>query len=63
MSDKLYESSLESKNLQIESTDRNNYPFRLLITLQKLGVTTALDFFLSEEEATKISKILRKRGD
>ena len=34
--------------------------FRLVLTLQKLGVTTKLDFFLDPEEALELSGHLRK---
>ena len=61
MSD-LYQTSRESKTLDIEDTDRDGLPFRILITLRKLGVVTALDYFVSPEEAEGIIKALSKSG-
>ena len=58
----LYRTSNESKTLEIEETTRDGFPFRILITLRKLGVVTALDYFVSSEEAEGISKALSKPG-
>ena len=58
----LYRTSKESKTLEIEETTRDGFPFRILITLRKLGVVTALDYFVSSEEAEGISKALSKPG-
>ena len=54
----LHSTSRDTKTIEIESTSREDTPFRLVITLKKLGVITMLDYFLSEEEATQISAIL-----
>ena len=54
----LYQASRESKTLDIEDTSRDGLPFRILITLRKLGVVTALDYFVSPEEAEAIVKAL-----
>lgn len=58
----LYQTSRESKTLEIEDTDRDGQPFRILITLRKLGVVTALDYFLSNQEAEEIRKALARSG-
>jgi hypothetical protein len=55
----LYQTSRESKTLDIEDTTRDGLPFRILITLKKLGVVTALDYFVSPEEANGIIEALR----
>ena len=54
----LHSTSRNTKTIEIESTSREDTPFRLVLTLKKLGVITMLDYFLSEEEATHISAIL-----
>ena len=56
----LYQTSNESKTLEIEDTDREGSPFRLVITLRKLGVITMLDYFISPEEAEGMADTLRK---
>ena len=38
----LYQSSNESKTIEIEDTIREGFPFRMVITLRKLGVVTIL---------------------
>lgn len=58
----LYQTSRESKTLEIEDTTREGSPFRLVITLQKLGMVTKLDYFISPEEAEGITKALSKTG-
>ena len=58
----LYQTSNESKVLEIEDTTREGFPFRLVITLRKLGVVTMLDYFISPEEAEEITKALSKTG-
>ena len=58
----MYRTSRESKTLDIEDTTRDGLPFRILITLSKLGVVTALDYFVSPEEAEGIIKALGKSG-
>ena len=35
----LFTTSNESKTLEIDYTDRPEHPFRLVVTLRKLGVT------------------------
>ena len=59
---KLYQTSKESKSLEIEDTTREGSPFRLVITLRKLGMITMLDYFISPEEAEGIIKALSKAG-
>ena len=59
----LYQTSKESKTLEIEDTDREGFPFRLVITLRKLGVITMLDYFISPEEAEGIANTLSKVAD
>ncbi len=54
----LHSTSRDTKTIEIESTLREDTPFRLVLTLKKLGVITMLDYFLSEEEAIQISAIL-----
>lgn len=54
----LYQTSRDSKVLEIEDTDREGYPYRLVITLRKLGVVTMLDYFISQEEAEAIGATL-----
>ena len=56
----LYQTSNESKTLEIEDTNREGTPFRLVITLRKLGVITMLDYFISPEEAEGMANTLRK---
>ena len=54
----LYQTSKESKTLEIEDTAREGFPFRLVVTLRKLGMITMLDYFISPEEAEGIAKAL-----
>ena len=56
----LYQTTNESKTLEIEDTTRDGLPFRLVITLRKLGVVTMLDYFISREEAQEIARVLTK---
>ena len=56
----LYQTSKDSKILEIEDTTREGFPFRLVITLRKLGVVTMLDYFISPEEAEGIVNTLGK---
>ena len=56
----LYQTSKESKTLEIEDTAREGFPFRLVITLRKLGVVTMLDYFISPEEAEGMVNTLGK---
>lgn len=58
----LYQTSKESKTLEIEDTAREGAPFRLVITLRKLGMITMLDYFISPAEAEGIAKALSKTG-
>ena len=44
------------KLLELEKEDDGR--FRLVVTLQKLGVVTKLDFFLDQDEARALSKAL-----
>ena len=59
----LYQTSRDSKVLEIEDTDREGYPFRLVVTLRKLGVVTMLDYFISAEEAAGITGVLALTPD
>ena len=56
----LYTTSNESKTLEIEDTDREGYPFRMVVTLKKLNMVTMLDYFLTDEEAKEIVGTLVK---
>lgn len=58
----LYRASSGSKTLEIEDTTREGFPFRLVITLQKLGMVTMLDYFITPEEAAEITGVLKKAG-
>ena len=58
----LYQTSRNTKLLEIENTPRDGFPFRILITLKKLGVVTALDYFITPEEAQGIIKALSGSG-
>ena len=58
----LHSTSRDTKTIEIESTSREDTPFRLVLTLKKLGVITMLDYFLSEEEANQISVILTTKA-
>jgi len=58
----IYQTSRESKTLEIEETTREGFPFRLVITLRKLGVVTMLDYFITPEEAEEITRALSKTG-
>ena len=48
------------KVLELEYSEDGH--FRMVLTLQKLGVTTKLDFFLDGKEASELSLLLRQ-GD
>ena len=50
--------SREPKVLDLEKTDDGR--FRLVITLRKLGVVTSLEYFLDQDEAQRLSKVLNK---
>ena len=58
----LYRTSRETKTLEIEDTTRDGLPFRMVLTLRKLGVVTMLDYFVSPEEAEGIIKALSNSG-
>ncbi len=57
-----YQTSRDSKTLEIEEFTREGLPFRLVITLRKLGVVTMLDYLISPEEAEEITSALSKTG-
>ncbi len=57
----LYKTVHDVKTLEIEETAEKK--LRLVLTLQKLGVTTKLDFFIDEKEAKEISTVLYKVAD
>lgn len=46
----------EPKSLELERTDDGQ--LRLVLTLQKLGVVTKLDFFLGHEDARQLAESL-----
>lgn len=50
--------SREPKTLELEKTDDGRY--RLVITLKKLGVVTALEYFLDWDEAQRLSRALEQ---
>ena len=50
----LYQTTKDAKTLEIEDTTRVGFPFRLVVTLRKLGTITMLDYFISPEEAEGI---------
>ena len=52
----LFQTSREPKTLELEKTDDGR--LRLVITLSKLGVTTALEYFLDDDEANLLSRAL-----
>lgn len=54
----LYTTSDEAKTLEIEDTDREGHPFRMVVTLKKLNMVTMLDYFLTDEEAKGIAATL-----
>ena len=56
----LYATNSEAKTLEIEDTDREGHPFRMVVTLEKLNMVTMLDYFLNDEEAKGIAAILTK---
>ena len=56
----LYRTSNEAKTLEIEDTDREGHPFRMVVTLKKLNMVTMLDYFLTDEEAKEIAATLSR---
>ncbi len=52
----LLQISREPKTLELERTDDGRY--RLVITLKKLGVVTAMEYFLDQDEAEQLSRAL-----
>lgn len=52
----LLQISRDPKTLELERTDDGRY--RLVITLKKLGVVTAMEYFLNQDEAEQLSKAL-----
>lgn len=59
----LYMTSRESKTVEIEEFSREGFPFRMIITLRKLGVVTMLDYLLTPEEARDMAKALSSLGE
>ena len=55
--ERLLEIDHPPKVLELEKTEDGR--LRLVITLQKLGVTTKLDFFLDQNEANTLGYALR----
>ena len=58
--DSLFQTSREPKVLELEKTDDGQ--LRLIITLQKLGVVTKLEYFLDRDEALSLSRVLGKEA-
>ena len=58
--DSLFQTSREPKVLELEKTDDGR--LRLVITLQKLGVVTMLEYFLDQDEALSLSKVLDEQA-
>ncbi len=56
----LYQTSNEAITLEIEDTDREGHPFRMMVTLKKLNIVTMPDYFLTDEEAKEIAANLTK---
>lgn len=56
----LYRTVNDAKTLEIEDTDRESHPFRMVVTLKKLNMVTMLDYFLTDEEAKEIAATLTK---
>ena len=54
----LYRTSNEAKTLEIEDTDCEGHPFRMVVTHKKLTMVTMLDYFLTGEEAKEIAATL-----
>ena len=54
----LLQISREPKTLDLERTDDGR--LRLVITIRKLGVVTALEYFLDGDEAQLLSQALNK---
>lgn len=54
----LYKTVHDAKTLEIE--EAGDKRLRLVLTLQKLGVTTKLDFFIDEKEVQEIASVLHK---
>ena len=58
----LYRTSNEAKTLEIEDTEREGHPFRMVVTLKKLNMVTMLDYFLTEEESQGHTHQRKKSG-
>ncbi len=54
----LYKTVHDAKTLEIEEASDGR--LRIVITLQKLGVITKLDFFISDAETKEIESALHK---
>jgi hypothetical protein len=54
----IYQTSHEPKTLSLEKT--NDGRLRLLIVVKKLGALTAVEYFLTDDEARELSKALSK---
>jgi hypothetical protein len=55
---KIYQTAREPKILELEKTDDGRY--RLVITVKKLGATTAVEYFLDQAESYQLSQALTK---
>jgi hypothetical protein len=55
---KIYQTAREPKILELEKTEDGRY--RLVITVKKLGATTAVEYFLDQAEAHQLSQALTK---
>ncbi len=53
-----FQTSKDPKTLDLERTDDGR--LRLVITLKKLGVVSAMEYFLDEDEARSLSHALSK---
>ena len=58
-----YRTVNDAKTLEIEDTDRESHPFRMVVTLKKLNLVAKLDHSLAENEAEEIAATLTKTGN
>ena len=55
-----YRTVNDAKTLEIEDTDRESHPFRMVVTLRKLNLVTKPDYSLADNEAEEIAATLAK---
>ena len=55
-----YRTVNDAKTLEIEDTDRESHPFRMVVTLRKLNLVTKPDYSLADNEAEEIAATLTK---